>query len=286
MNLPTQSISSGDFPADHGTLMMHVSGGSSSQQVLVDFVRRLCTGADLGPTDIAALSGVSVPTVRRILSGAHFREVETLERACSASGLGLLGRDGNGIFHPILDPRDSVPEGASGEAEAALQVDPECDGLLGTLAGHCRRQGLNPHRLALLADIPYASAYRLMGGRPSRVITTLQRLMAALGARLVAVADDGTCTMVPTMPPNPSLGTARRRAHAECQRRYRQLHPAPASRSHAPGRLLIGKGEVLDLYRRHHLSFAEIGRIAGVSRHRIRQIVAMMANVHHDTVSR
>lgn len=265
--------------------MRRVAVVESSSQALVDLIRRLVTQAGLGPTGIASLSGVSVPTVRRILAGARFREVEVLERACVASGLGLLSRDADGIYHPLLDPGPWAPTDVP-VAPPAPPAPPGSDGLLRTLADHCRRQGLNPHRLAQGAGIPYASAHRLLGGRPSRVITTLQQLLAALGATLVAVAGDGTCTTVPIMPTDPALGAARRRAHAESQRRYRQLHPAPASTGHAPGRLRIGKGEVLDLYRRHHLSFAEIGRIAGVSRHRIRQIVTMMGAHHHDDISR
>ncbi len=246
------------------------------------FVGTLASQVCLGPTEIAALSGVSVSTVRRILGGAHFREVEVLERACIASNLGLLGRDRCGIYHLLLESGSDLPT----EVPVASLRDPTCDGLLATLADHCRRRGLNPHRLAHRASIPYASAHRLMGGRPSRVVTTLQRLLTALGAYLVAVANDGTCIMVPAMPTDPALGVLRRRAHAECQRRYRLHHAVPERKERAQGRLLIGKGEVLDLYRRHHLSFAEIGRISGVSRHRIRQIVTMMVGSHHESASR
>lgn len=261
---------------------MPAFGDGSAPQTLVAFVGTLASQVRLGPTEIAALSGVSVSTVRRILSGAHFREVEILERACTASSLGLLGRDRCGIYHLLLDSGSDLPI----EVSAAPLKDPACDGLLGTLAGHCRRHGLNPYRLARQASIPYASAHRLLGGRPSRVVTTLQRLVAALGAGLVAVASDGTCITVPAMPTDPALGVGRRRAHAECQRRYRLRQPAVERKEHALGRLLIGKGEVLDLYRRHHLNFAEIGRIAGVSRHRIRQIVGMLGGGHHEIASR
>lgn len=266
-------------------------------QALLTFTRNLVAASRLGTTEVSARSGVSLPTVRRILGKSCFREIDTLERTFVASGLGLMGRDAGGMYHVIFSNQARVPVGLPESAitESTITAStgagstvtaPGGDGLLGVLAGHCRSSGLNPHRISLLADIPYASAHRLLGGQPSRVVTTIQRLLTILEATLIAVAADGTCSLVPAMSVDPARGAAQRQANAEAQRRYRMVHPLRCREAHAAGRLLIGKGEVLDLYRRHRLSYAEIGRLAGVSRHRVRQIVTMMAGDHREAVSR
>jgi hypothetical protein len=248
------------------------------KQAILSFTCVQIAASGLSLADLAALSGVCSATVRHLIERPGFRELESIERALMVAGLDVVGRDRAGFYHPVVCAAAGWRRSRTEIAVVDPPIANPCgDGLLAVLAGHCAATGLNAHRLGQLAGIPYASARRLLEARPMRVATTIQRILSALGVRLIAIAVDGSCLPIPVMPTNPDQGDARRRAHAECLRRWRQRHPGCHRDKNATGRLRIGKGDVVDLHRKHGMSYAEIGRIAGVSRHRVRQIVQLFS---------
>ncbi len=250
-------------------------------QALLTFTCTQITRSGHSLAELAACSGVCRATLRQLMVRPGFRELESLERALVAAGLNVVGRDRDGRYHPICVAATGWQRGHQLDSAAAESLAPirrERDGLLAVLSSHCHTSRLNTNQLSQQAGIPYASARRLLNGKAMRVATTLQRVLAALGFCLVAVTTEGDCLPVPLVPLDPARGAARRDAHAQCLRRWRQRHPDCHRDQHATGRLRIGKGEVVDLHRNQGMNYAEIGRIAGVSRHRVRQIVTMVQN--------
>jgi hypothetical protein len=243
-------------------------------QAIVNYICEHVRLSGVSLTELAAASGVSQPCLRRLLAGTPFRELRTIESAMSGIGLDLVLRDEAGALVVVPSSR-RLPEPLL-RRQPAAQIRTGGDGILALLAWRCQHLGINANRLHRRCAIPYASARRLLAGGRMRVSVSLQRLLSTLNVHLLAVTDEGACVQVPLLAADPLTGRRRRDAHAACLRRYRHRHgwrEGPA----VCGRLAIDKAHVVELRERFGLSYAEIGRIAGVSRHRVRQIVQLLA---------
>jgi hypothetical protein len=243
---------------------------------LPQFLAGRIRGASASPHAVAQAAGVSGQCVRRILANRPYREWSTIATALVHLDLDLVAHDGHEATVIVSSFRTAVNTGAAIGFPPPTGAD---DALLGLIAWRCRCRGINANRLHCETGIPYACARRLVAGQAMRVSISLQRLLSALGIALFAIDERGRSWPLRLHRADPQLGDHRRLTHLQRLRQWRQRQPS-RPRRHG-GRLGIDKGHVLELRQHYGLSYAEIGRLAGVSRHRIRQIVQMLLAVPH-----